>query len=30
MTVSIPTFYYIGYIGDNFLCVISRDCDIRW
>jgi hypothetical protein len=29
MTVSIPTFYYIGYIGDNFLCVISRDCDIR-
>lgn len=29
MIVSIPTVYYIGYIGYNFLCVISRDCDMR-
>lgn len=31
MTVRIPdTIYsYCGYIGKKFLCVLSRDCDIR-
>ena len=29
MTVSIPIDYHTGYIGDMFLCTISRDCTIR-
>jgi len=29
MTVSIPIDYHTGYIGDMFLCGISKDCTIR-
>jgi hypothetical protein len=29
MTVSIPIDYHTGYIGNTFLCSISRDCTIR-